>query len=165
MNQRYTLGITYTVTDPNGDVRTGEYIGREAGAGVEFDVFKTGDRVPGQPGFVHVFLLVDTSNLITAVNNPAVYLERVDIKLVKATRDTPAYYLVSPIWHGVDRPDVGGTGCVTMAMASRLRRAIEAGAALGPAEVKVDVDGKTYVEAPHRFLAKRLNSSLRKLGF
>lgn len=102
---------------------------------------------------------------ITAVNDPDVYLERIAVTIQKSDRGVPEYYLVSPIWHGVDRPDVGGTGCTNMTMARRLVRAIEAGAALGPAKVNVDVDGKTYVHAPHKFLARRLNADLKKLGF
>jgi hypothetical protein len=54
----YTEGATYRVTGDDGVTRTGVYTGREQGAGVTFDVFRTGDRIPGQPGAVHVFLLV-----------------------------------------------------------------------------------------------------------
>jgi hypothetical protein len=99
------------------------------------------------------------------VNDADVYLARVSVTHVPAMGDTPTHWTVSPIWAGVDRPDPGSTGCKTLTLAHRLRQAIEAGAALGPAEVHTDVNGKTYVEAPHKFLARRLNADLKRLGF
>lgn len=101
---------------------------------------------------------------ITA-DRPGVYLDHVDVKLIPARDGVPAYWSVNPIWAGVDRPDAGGVGCTTYWMADRLRHAILAGVALGPAKVGTDVNGKTYVNAPHNFLAKRLNADLKKLGF
>ncbi len=102
--------------------------------------------------------------MITA-DQPGVYLRQVSVTLMPAKDGTPAHWSVSPIWAGVDRPDAGGVGCTTYPMADRLRNAILAGVALGPAKVGTDVNGKTYVHAPHNFLAKRLNADLRKMGF
>lgn len=56
---RYVIGQQYAVTGQDGVTRQGVYTGREQGAGVEFDVFRTEDRIPFQPGTVHVFLLVE----------------------------------------------------------------------------------------------------------
>jgi hypothetical protein len=55
---QYVEGQTYTVIDQDGVTRTGVYTGREDGAGVTFDVFRTNDRIPFQAGLVHVFLPV-----------------------------------------------------------------------------------------------------------
>jgi hypothetical protein len=99
------------------------------------------------------------------VNDADVYLARVSVTRIPARDDMPTYWTVSPIWAGVDRMDTGGTGCKTLKLAHRLRQAIEAGVALGPAEVRTDVNGRTYVQATHNFLAKRLNADLKRLGF
>ena len=40
-----------------------------------------------------------------------------------------------------------------------------AGAFFGDTTLRSDVDDKTYVNAPHRCLGRRLNADLRKLGY
>lgn len=103
---------------------------------------------------------------ITAVDRPDVYLERVDVTFEKGTdKWTPDHYLVCPVWAGVDRPCTEGTWAKSAGLANRLKRAIEAGVAYGPAEVRTGADGKTYVNTPSKFLARRLNADLRILGF
>lgn len=72
-------------------------------------------------------------------------------------------------WHGwpLDRPDTGGWGLkrTDRALAERLVRAVNAGAIYGPAEVRLDVNNQTYVQADARLLARLMNSELRRLGF
>jgi hypothetical protein len=77
------------------------------------------------------------------------------------------FWYVHPIWADVDRPDTGGWAVKGERMARRLERAVRAGVAFGPGpvEVKTDVNGKTYVNAPHRVMSKYMNADLRRLGF
>jgi hypothetical protein len=55
----YEMGKTYIVKGDDGVERVGVYVGREQGAGVEFDVFETEDRIPFQPGLVVVYQPVE----------------------------------------------------------------------------------------------------------
>lgn len=73
---------------------------------------------------------------------------------------------VSPIWADVDRPNVGGYGVgPNRKLAERLKRAIEAGVVYYDAQVKVDVNGATYVQANSRVLGRIMNADLKRLGF
>lgn len=109
------------------------------------------------------------TQVITAVNTVTralVYLESVVIEHRPAEDQwTPECWTTWPTWVGVDRPRGAGIGCSSPRLAERLQTAILAGAVLGPAEVRTDVTGKTYVSANHRVLARRLNTDLRRLGF
>lgn len=76
-------------------------------------------------------------------------------------------YTVHPIWSGVDRPNVGGWMVKDLAMARRLERAILDGAAFDQNRIEVltDVNGQTYVSAPHAVMGKRMNADLKRLGY
>jgi hypothetical protein len=60
-------GTQYRVRDDYGDERVGTYTGREQGAGVEFHVFATRDRLPGQPGYVEVYIPTSEHEAILGV--------------------------------------------------------------------------------------------------
>jgi hypothetical protein len=92
------------------------------------------------------------------------HFDHVEVSLVKD--DDREYILVSPIWRGVDRVNTSGTSCgLNQALAERLKRAIEAGAAYPPVEVCVDVNGQTYIRTDHNVMGRRINADLRRLGF
>jgi hypothetical protein len=81
---------------------------------------------------------------------------------------TPACYVVSMVWHGVDAPTrTGGIATTNIGVANRLRRAWLAGAALDltRAQVATDVSGLTYVQVNWTVRARCLNADLRKLGY
>lgn len=73
--------------------------------------------------------------------------------------------LVQSIWKGVDRPD--GTGVALRPsqrrLATRLRDVIQRGDAYSSAEVRKDIDGRTYVAADHRFAVMHLRKDLDTL--
>lgn len=77
------------------------------------------------------------------------------------------YYLVSPIWDGVDRPNVAGYSCGrNLGLARRLQAAIKSGKLwIKQPQFQIDIYGKSYVQADIRILMRRANSELRKLGF
>lgn len=77
------------------------------------------------------------------------------------------HIMVAPLWKGVDRPYVGGTALQAnkIALARRFARAMVDGAAFANIEVRTDVNGDTYVDAPKKTLARRLNADLRRLGY
>lgn len=51
-------------------------------------------------------------------------------------------------------------------LADRLKAAILAGKVFGPASIKVDVNGKTYVSTSSTaVLGRRMNADLKRLGF
>lgn len=102
---------------------------------------------------------------VSVPGRPDVYLERADIEWTEGDQWTKPHWTVWERWHGVDRPRGAGTACSTKALAGRLKAAIEAGAAIGTPELKTDVNGKSYVWAPSRVLARMLNADLRRLGF
>lgn len=78
--------------------------------------------------------------------------------------DDPAYVTVWPLWSGVDRPY--GTGIsVQKKLASRLARAMEAGAVFLDPQIKTDINGNTYIEARCMVLGRHVNADLKKLGF
>jgi hypothetical protein len=71
---------------------------------------------------------------------------------------------VSPIWAGVDRPNVGGIS-VPLRFVGRVVAALESGAAFESTKVVRDIDGKTYVEASSRIMGRHLERSLRAIGY
>lgn len=77
------------------------------------------------------------------------------------------YFTIMPIWKGVDRPCVGGiTVPTTMAkVKDRIVKAMQVGAFWSAAEIKTDVNGKTYVCATSRVYMKRANADLKKIGY
>lgn len=80
-------------------------------------------------------------------------------------RDT--YWLVSPVWSGVDRPNVGGYSTGTnYRLAERLAAFMKSGKAwIGSPEVLTDVDGKSYVNSSLRINTRCLNAELKRHGF
>ena len=76
---------------------------------------------------------------------------------------------VEVTWSGapLDRPSTGGFGLKKshLALANRLKRAIDAQAVHTDPEVKADTYGKTYVSARCRVLGRMLNADLKRLGF
>lgn len=109
---------------------------------------------------------LDMPARVEVPDRPDVYIREVTIQHCPAEDEwTPEHWTVRVKWAGVDREDGGGTACSNPQVAKRLKRAILAGAALGPAEVCTDVSGHTYVHAPHNYLARILNADLRRLGF
>lgn len=71
---------------------------------------------------------------------------------------------VSPVWSGVDRPDVGGW-VVSAAIAPRLAAAVVAGAAFVSVDVRTDVNGRTYVNAAHAVIGRGIGAALKRLGY
>lgn len=69
------------------------------------------------------------------------------------------------MWEGVDRKQGHGISVTKMAHASRLKRAIEAGAVFTEAQIKTDMNGQTYIDAKCNVRGRSLNSDLKKLGF
>lgn len=63
----------------------------------------------------------------------------------------------------IDRPRTGGISAGRYA--ERVKAAINAGAAYGPATLKTDVNGRTYVQADFKICGRHLNADLQKLGF
>jgi hypothetical protein len=51
------------------------------------------------------------------------------------------------------------------ALASRLARAVQAGAVLKNPVVKTDVNGKTYVSAESQVMGRHMNADLKRLGY
>lgn len=78
-----------------------------------------------------------------------------------------AYWTVRATAEGVtlDRPEVLAFGLVNRKTAERLVAAIEAGAVFHNAEVRTDVNGRTYLQATSRVLARVASADLRRLGF
>ena len=77
------------------------------------------------------------------------------------------YWLVQPVWTGVDRPNVGGysTGR-NYRLAERLAAFIRSGNAwIRPPEIMTDVNGKTFVNAGLRINCRVMNAQLKKFGF
>ena len=65
----------------------------------------------------------------------------------------------------VDRPETHGYVVKDAKMAARLSAAINAGVVFYDPEVRTDVNGRTYVNAPSRVLGRMMNADLRRLGF
>lgn len=77
----------------------------------------------------------------------------------------PGAFVVSPIWNGVDRPNVGGILVLTAKDAERLKAAYLSGQAFESTEVRTDVNGQTYVGTHSRISGRYLRADLKKLGF
>jgi sensor domain CHASE-containing protein len=84
---------------------------------------------------------------------------------VEATADHVGLFTVSPVWPGVDRPNVGGTCVRGRKLADRLAAAWRDGAAYSAAEVRTDTSGQTYVHATSRILGRMANADLKRLGY
>jgi hypothetical protein len=67
----------------------------------------------------------------------------------------------------LDRYDIMGyvVGPRHMALAKRLKKAIEAGAVFTPKGVKKDIYGETYLDYTTHVLGRRMNADLKRLGF
>jgi len=99
-------------------------------------------------------------------------VERVEVTLRKADGvvfDRDALQ-VEAVWSGgVDRPNVGGyildDDAKGRKLAARLQAAMLAQAVYYDAEVAVDVNGRTYVQASTRVLGRKMNADLRRLGY
>lgn len=70
-------------------------------------------------------------------------------------------------WLGVhvDRPTTFGWAVLTQGTAKRLAAAVNAGAVFGPAEIRIDDGGQSYVHAESKIWARELERELRELGF
>lgn len=70
---------------------------------------------------------------------------------------------------GTDRRAIMGWSCGGRAsarrLASRLQAAILAGKAFGPASVKTDVNGQTYLSADALVMGRHMDADLHRLGF
>lgn len=84
-------------------------------------------------------------------------------------RGDVAVIAVSTTWSGEGLDRTEGTGFVfdiaKTALAARLVRAINAGVVFANPEVKVDINGHTYVGAESMVLARMANADLRRLGY
>lgn len=67
----------------------------------------------------------------------------------------------------IDRPNVGGWGFGPkhQRLAERLAAAINAGVVFGTPELRTDINGKTFVNAPSKVLGRTANADLKRLGF
>ena len=75
------------------------------------------------------------------------------------------FWVVTPVWAGVDRPT-----CYSMRVrkekdAKRLAEAMRTGKAFKNPRITTDIHGKTYVEATCLVMGRYLNADLKKLGF
>jgi hypothetical protein len=88
---------------------------------------------------------------------------------IQTDEHTGRHLVVETTWTGaaLDRPDGIGFGLslAKRALAERLVRAINAGAVFTRPEIKVDVNGATYVSSGCAVLGRRMNADLRRLGF
>lgn len=72
---------------------------------------------------------------------------------------------------GLDRDHVFGwsvglaESSKSKVLAHRLSNAILGGVAFGPAEVRTDLKGRTYLSANSPIMGRRMNADLRRLGF
>lgn len=97
----------------------------------------------------------------------AKHFDHVEIKTERDSLSGRVSIHISPIWKGVDRPDVGGwaVGAQHEKLAARLGDAVTTGKAFGRVEVRTDVNGQTYVSAEHLVIGRHMNADLRRLGF
>ena len=74
---------------------------------------------------------------------------------------------VWPVWQAPDLDRTRGSGYLVKdkRMAERLKAAILAGVVYYNAEVRTDVNGRTYVNASSHVLGRIMNADLRRLGF
>ena len=66
---------------------------------------------------------------------------------------------------GVDRPNNGGWFCEDMAIAKRLKAAIDANKAADVECIATDIHEKTYVKTNRKVYGRYMNSCLKELGF
>lgn len=77
-------------------------------------------------------------------------------------------YVVKTVWvePKVDRPYTSSTNTGgNKSLALRLQAAINAGVGYENPTIRTDNSGKTYVAASRKFLGRRLNADLKKLGY
>jgi hypothetical protein len=91
----------------------------------------------------------------------ATHIYRIDI----TSRRPSIGFTVRPYWTNVDRPEGVGYAVKDMRTAVRVRDAMAAGVVFADAEIKTDVNGKTYASARSAILGRTLNADLRRLGF
>lgn len=88
---------------------------------------------------------------------------------IEATQDSINISVIALDHLGVDRPQVMAWGLTNRsaasALAQRLEQAILAGRAFGPATVRTDVNGRTYLSAASRVFGRQMNADLKRLGF
>jgi hypothetical protein len=90
-----------------------------------------------------------------------------DVEITTGEQDNSAdlnYVTVWALWEGVDRPKSHGIQ-VRKTVAPRLKRAILAGAVFTNPQITKDVNGKTYVQANCKVMARYANADLKKLGY
>lgn len=105
---------------------------------------------------------------MTAAHEATFKQHFVKVSVVKRTdSDGQATISISPIWAGVDRPDVGGFGVRPrqMALALRLKAAMESGAAFSSCQMFTDVNGHTYIGTNSNILGRTMNADLKRLGY
>jgi hypothetical protein len=71
---------------------------------------------------------------------------------------------------GLDREFIGGWSVGPMSakatnLAARLQAAVLAGAVYSQAEIRSDINGRTYISAFCNISGRRLNADLKRLGF
>lgn len=88
-------------------------------------------------------------------------LDRVDIVL-----DEGEYFVVYPVWKNVDRPISSSFSCgKRLDLAKRLENAFLDGVAYDHAQIKRDVNDKTYVDFQMKIRMRSLNAELNRLGY
>lgn len=101
----------------------------------------------------------------TTMNTPEIAFVVTTLEPADDYRPAPSY-VVTAHWAGVERPEVHSISCgQNQKLAQRLADAIASGKVYTDAEVKVDVDGNTYVAATSRVMGRHLNADLKRLGF
>lgn len=90
---------------------------------------------------------------------------RVDITPDEGDEWSKPGWCVRPVWSGTDRTDGSGWILGNRRTAERLRTAVLAGAVFHNISVGTDVNGRTYVKATSRVMAKYANADLRRLGY
>lgn len=96
-------------------------------------------------------------------------LDRVEINREAPIEGLKPSIVVRPFYRGVDRPEGVGIGLndtpAHWALARRLQRAIEAGAAFPIKGIATDKLGKTYALTDYNVMGRVLNADLKRLGF
>jgi len=90
-----------------------------------------------------------------------------EIALVDGVERGVTYLAISPVWNDVTRPHTW-SWCVgedELALAQRLQRAVETGAAFCSLEIRTDVNGATYMGTTSTVLGRTMESDLTVLGF
>jgi hypothetical protein len=97
--------------------------------------------------------------------NPAIAAMLEDV-LVEEDHELGGF-LISPVWKGVDRPNIGGIGLPRRdaKLVPLIERAMRDGAFWSHAAVAIDVNGKTYVAAAAVVSGRHLTADLRRLEY